>query len=311
MTEPSKLKIPLNAIEIRRGPLGRWIPVPAGSPHDLAAVSAEAFALSGIFDPILETHREFKNKRYEAKKNDPKYKGPRIVAEGDSWFEYPFNDDLIMVLGEKYAIMSLAKAGDAWADVQKKNELLPAVANERPEIVMLSVGGDDVMGAIETYVHQFELNRSAAEYILPSFKILLNIIEKNYDGTIAKLLPMGTQVILQGYDYPDAREPATQGAQWIGPPLKNLRNIDGVAMWRAIANIMLDGFNLMLGRVAKKPQYGGRVHYVKLLGTIGNADADHGPDPSNWYDEIHGTAKGFRLLAAKLDAKIKQISKVA
>src|SRR5262245_14943304 len=111
MADGTKQKIPLNAAEIRRGPLGRWFVVPAGAPQDLADVSPQAFALSGLLDPILESHRQFKNQRYAAKKADSKYKGPRIVAEGDSWFEYPYNDDLIMILGEKYAIMSLAKAG--------------------------------------------------------------------------------------------------------------------------------------------------------------------------------------------------------
>jgi lysophospholipase L1-like esterase len=307
MPDPSNRKIPVNAVEIRRGPLGRWLPVPAGSPRDSADLGAEAFALSGIFDPILESHRDFKNARYAAKKADPKYKGPRIVAEGDSWFEYPYNADLIMILGEKYAIMSLAKAGDAWADVYRKNELFPAIEQERPDIVLLSVGGNEVMGSIETYIHPFELNRAAADYILPSFNQILDWVEKQYATTVAHILSQGAQVILHGYDYPDAREPATAGAQWIGPPLRNLRNIDGVAMWREIINIMLDRFNKRLEQLAKNPAFGKRLHYVKLLGTIGNADFAVGPDPSHWNDEIHGSAKGFKRLASKLDAKIGQI----
>jgi N-acetylmuramoyl-L-alanine amidase len=311
MLAPLKAKPPLNAAEIRRGPLGRWFVVPAGADSNLANISPESLALSGLLDPILESHREFKNQRYAAKKADPHYKGPRIVAEGDSWFEYPYNDDIVMVLGEKYAIMSLAKAGDAFGDVVKKNELFPAVASERPDIVLLSLGGNDVMGSIETYIHQFELNRPAAKYILPNFEGMLSLIENQFRAIIGSLLSMDTQVILHGYDYPDAREPATQGAQWIGPPLKNMRNIDGVAMWREIANIMLDRFNHMLAGVSNSPAYGGRVHYVSLLGTIGNANYNVGPASSDWNDEIHGSAKGFKRLAAKLDAKIKQISHIA
>ncbi|MBI4367167.1 MAG: SGNH/GDSL hydrolase family protein [Deltaproteobacteria bacterium] len=310
-TVAANRRIPVNTVEIRRGPLGRWVPVPANSPRDIADIGAEGFALSGILDPILESHRVFKNTRYAAKKADPRYRGPHIVAEGDSWFEYPYNDDLVMILGEKYAIMSLAKAGDAWTDIYRKNELFPAIMQEHPDIVMLSLGGNEVMGQIENYVQQFELNRPASKYILPSFAKLLDWVENQYDTTIEHILAQGAQVIVHGYDYPDARAPATQGAQWIGPPLLNMRNIDGVAMWREIANIMLDRYNEMMARMVGKAGFAGRVHYVDLRGTIGNADYDTGPDPDLWCDEIHGSAAGFGKLAKKIDRKIKQIAAVA
>ena len=111
-------------------------------------------------------------------------------------------------------------------------------------------------------------------------------------------------------DYP-AREPGDQGAQWIGPPLKNMRNIDGVAMWRQIVNIMLDRYNEMMARMAGQAEFAGRVHYVDLRGTIGNANYNTGPDRDMWCDEIHGSAAGFGKLAKKIDKKIKKISAVA
>ncbi|MDB5601877.1 MAG: hypothetical protein JWN71_3921 [Xanthobacteraceae bacterium] len=302
--EFEQLTIPPAAVDLRRGPLGRWLVVPAGSPSNFAALNAETFAFSGIVDSILERHRKFKNNRYAAKKTQD---GLRIVAEGDSWFEYPFADDLVMILGEKYPIMSLAKAGDAWADVQKKAELFPAIEKEKPHIVMLSIGGNDVMGSIETYVHSFQLNRPTENYIRSAFAGVLTGIEKQYDAMIARILTFKAHVILHGYDYVDPREPATQGAQWIGPPLKNMRHIDGVAMWREIVNLMLDRFNGVLKALAEKPEYKDRVHYVDLRNTIGTKDFNHGPNTDLWYDEIHGTTDGFKLLAAKLDAKIEQI----
>lgn len=304
----TKPDIPIHAVEIRRGPHGRWIPVPAGTPQNIADVGAQTFALSGILDPILEAHRAFKNKRYAAKIADPNYHGPRIVAEGDSWFEYPYNDDLIMILGEKYAIMSLAKAGDDWVDVHQENELLPAIKQQKPQIVMLSVGGNEVMGQIETFVGQFKLNQAAADYILPNFSKMLDWISNQYVTTIPDILAQGAQVIVHGYDYPDPREPQTQGAQWIGPPLKESCSIDGVAMWRQIANIMIDRYNEMMGKMAATPAFAGRVHYVDLRGTIGNSDYDTGPDRDLWNDEIHGTAAGFGKLAAKIDPVIQKIS---
>ena len=96
-----------------------------------------------------------------------------------------------MILGEKYAIMSLAKAGDAWTDIYRENELFPAITKEHPDIVLLSMGGNEVMGQIENYVHQFELNRPASKCILPSFAKILDWVEKQYDTTITHILAQG------------------------------------------------------------------------------------------------------------------------
>lgn len=301
-------KVPINGVKILRGPLGRWIPVPADAPSNIAEVGATTFSLSGLLDPVLESHREYKNKRYAAKKADPKYKGPRIVAEGDSWFEYPYNDDLIMILGEKYAIMSLAKAGDAWADLYRKSELFPAVVQEKPDIVMLSMGGNEIMGQIENFVHQFELDRTAAQYVLPSLDEMIKWIGAQYRTAIPPLLAQGAHVIVHGYDYPDPREAGEQGAQWVGPPLKNMRNIDGVTMWREIANVMIDRYNKMLRAMAARPEFAGFVHHVDLRNTIGSNDFVTGPDRNLWTDEIHGSAAGFAKLARKFDKVISKIT---
>jgi metacaspase-1 len=303
---PAAAKIAANAVSIRRGPVGRWIPVPVDAPSDVNEIGAETFALSGVLDSILDCHREAKMKRYEAKRRDPKYKGPVIIAEGDSWFEYPYNDDIVSIVGKKYAVMPLAKAGDSWIDIYRKNELFPAIEQEDPDIVMLSLGGNDVLGQIEIFIHPYEMNRPAAKYILPNFKATLDWIENQYVTTIQHVLTKAGAVIIHGYDYPDPREPATQGAQWVGPPLKNLRNIDGVGIWREIANIMIDRFNDMLSAVAKRPEFVGRVYYVNLRKTIGSDDILTGPKPDLWCDEIHGTAAGFGKIAAKFAKTIEK-----
>ena len=256
---------------------------------------------------ILDIHRAFKNRRYLRKKNDPSYRGPIIVAEGDSWFEFPLADDLIMWLGQTYAIMSLAKAGDAWTDIQNQNELFPAIRKEKPDIVMLSVGGNEIMGNIERYVHSYKAGLGRDDYIRPNFAPLLGWVSRRYEVAIETILKINakTKVIIHGYDYPNPRE-WMQGGQWIGGPLENFLYIGDHTLWRHVANSMIDQFNANQAAIAGK--YGDSVHYVNLRGTIGRDDDEWlGPEDA-WDDEIHGTSDGFHRLSKKLAAVIDQIA---
>src|SRR6185295_20048100 len=73
-------------IEYRRGPQGRIIVVPHGAPGDLRALSVdELVRIRGLYD----SKRKAKRKQYLKLKGDSSYKGPRVVAEGDSYFEHP------------------------------------------------------------------------------------------------------------------------------------------------------------------------------------------------------------------------------
>ena len=54
------------------------------------------------------------------------YKGPRIVSEGDSWFQYPILlDDVIdnLIDDHEYAVLSFGGAGHLIEKMQKEDEL--------------------------------------------------------------------------------------------------------------------------------------------------------------------------------------------
>jgi hypothetical protein len=270
---------------------------------------------------ILQKRREFKRERFEQKLASG-YDGPVILAEGDSWFEYPMSEDLLVPLGEKFAILSLAKAGDSFTEVADQDELFPTL-NEPPpgrefHIVMLSLGGNEVMGHIEDFVFDNDPARPDEKYVrLPEFEKMLiggDGVRDKFDGIIQRIIEGGDQhVILHGYDYPDPRFPRQPGeeelpgAQWIGPPLMHHREIGSLTTYREATNQMLDGFNAMLAEVAGRPQYENRVHYVKLLGTIGKRSKTHNPDDALWVDEIHGTTEGFKRLAKKFEPVIERL----
>jgi lysophospholipase L1-like esterase len=282
---------------ITRGPDGNWLAVTKND------VPAQFETASGI----LDIHRPFKNRRYHEKRNNSSYRGPIIVAEGDSWFEFPLAKDLIMWLGETYAILSLAKAGDAWADVQDQNELIPAVKSEKPDIVMLSLGGNEIMGNIDKYVHSYDPNLGRDDYIRPNFEPLLQGVQKQYEITIGEILKYRprAKVILHGDDYPNPRE-WQQGGQWIGGPLENFLRIGDHTLWRHVANAMVDQFNAHQRATAAK--FGDSVHYVDLRKTIGRDEDDWRGPEDDWDDEIHGTSDGFQRLAQMLAVKIDEIA---
>ena len=289
-------------VEIRRAPNGRWLVVPKGAPTAQKRMSMQTLEASADLHGILDIHRAFKEQRYRRMIKNPKYHGPKIVAEGDSWFEYPLTNDILMWLGERYAVLSLAKAGDSWQEIIHQNELYGTIKKEKPDIVLLSVGGNDVLGSVGEYVNDNDPNLAPEDCIKKKlFGDLLDGTEKIYRDVTAKIVAMGAQVILHGYDYPDPR-PWNEGGYLIGGPLERLK-FGGVGMWRRIVNAMLVQFNDRLAQVAD----GNKVHFKKLLRTIGTDDILTGPDASNWNDEVHGSDKGFQALATQLGDKIAEI----
>lgn len=263
---------------------------------------------AGLLDRFLESRRSEKFRRFIAKLNAG-YVGPNILAEGDSWFEYPYAKDLLVWLGEPYAVLSLAKAGDSFAEVNARKELMPVLVNppQRKDfhIVMLSLGGNEIMGRVEAFVAHRQHGRP--DRIKASFDTMLDEVQSKYAKLIKPIIERHTQhVILHGYDYPDPRLDQA-GAQWIGPPLAVELGIEEVAACRAIANEMLNRFNTRLDSFARRPENEGRVHYIRLLETVGSADYRHGPDKAMWADEIHPSDEGFAKVADRVKPVIDDI----
>jgi hypothetical protein len=73
------------------------------------------------------------------------YKGPIIVSESDSWFQFPILvDDIIdHLLEEGYAIRSVDAAGDTLANMLKEGEYLDAIRETGASIFLFSAGGND------------------------------------------------------------------------------------------------------------------------------------------------------------------------
>jgi hypothetical protein len=305
-------------VDVRIDQLGKLFFVRKGAPVDPKFITP----LDRVdVEDIRDAGREGKRKRFLQLKNDPGYHGPLVLAEGDSWFEYPFAKDLINYAGEEYAVLSLARAGDTWSNVldedsdpeKKYSDGTPMglmhtlrLPDAKPfQFVLLSVGGNDLIGQIANCVYDYDPNRPLDKYInhggIGGFDAVMGLVASDYRSKTSDIVALGKSVILHTYDYPNPME----NGQYIGYPLAHFRKIPGVGLMRRIVNQMIDLFHDELAKIAAASN--GKVHLVDLRRTIGTDDYLNGPDPNFWKDEMHGNNQGFGLLWQRMDKDLKKI----
>ncbi len=254
---------------------------------------------------VYDLYRKAKEHRYRHKLANG-YSGLKIVAEGDSWLEFPVgpvdaSGDAVRALWDEFAILGLAKAGDRWEEVIQQNELLKTVDEEQADAVILSVGGNMVLGQVERYVRDFEMGKPDSYYLKRElFESDLDYVMINYESFFGQFVARGVSVLVHGYDYCDPR----LDGYLIGRPLKHYRGIENEATYRAICDEMLDIFNRKLSRLAAAPQFAPFVKYTKLLGVVGRKRED-------WFDEAHPMPVGFGRVGAAMAKTLRGFPKRA
>lgn len=219
------------------------------------------------------------------------WQGLRIVSEGDSWFQYPFLlDDVIDNLFDKYAIYSLDAAGDLISDMVKQNELAAAVVQERPDVVLLSGGGNDVLGGsrLASILPPFEAGRPAGHYLGPDFDANLRKVLNDYELLITRLraIKPDLRIVCHSYDH---AIPAN--GRWLGRPLAKI-GIEDPQLQREIVRLIVDRFHDELtGMAARYPN-------MRLV------DCRRVVQSHRWHDELHPNNEGFRAVAQLFDRAI-------
>ncbi|WP_295123019.1 caspase family protein [uncultured Chitinophaga sp.] len=226
----------------------------------------------------------------------------RIVAEGDSWFQYPILvQDTLDHLYKVYAIRSFAEAGDTMENYMKDREYLDAIKDEEVDIFLVSGGGNDILGS------QFEgFLRDTPEagedtpkkYLKPEFFTKLQQLEDWYVEMFRELLIRypDLHIISQSYDYiiPIDTVQFPKTTSWLGQYMIKKKIEDQAERERVIAFIV-DRFNEHLKRALDKfPQNTSYVDARKLV------------DRDSWFDEIHPTNEGFSLVADKFVDAIRK-----
>jgi hypothetical protein len=202
-------------------------------------------ASMGMIGRLNRRSRRKRNKSYFRKirngfRADPANKV--ILAEGDSWFEFPiFVKDIIDWLAkrEDYAIYSLAYGGDWLANIMYQGEYIEGLPVHDPDVFLISGGGNDMVGGnrlttmlINPGKNANKINSPSNEYIdfvwsklgntpeaqdilegspylTGEFTSFINVIRLQYELMFSNIFIKypDLKIITQGYDYaiPDPR----------------------------------------------------------------------------------------------------------
>ena len=252
----------------------------------------------------------------------------RIVAEGDSWFDYPLLDDILDHLCRMdYAVIKESKAGNTLEEIvfgcdysiDKRTEratfhgrpamaaTLASIRKYKPRFVLFSAGGNDIMGE---EIRQF-LNHAATQpnALLreDSFEdALTNCLQPGIETFIRRVLETDptVDILMDGYavPFPTGRQFQLAGIGLSGPWLLPNFARKGITRFqdqRQILEHLVKRFNEMLASLAQKYE---QFHYLDLRSMF--------RDPSDWRDEIHLIPKNFGKVAEVYHQKMQELSQL-
>lgn len=240
-----------------------------------------------------------------------------LVAEGDSWFDYPFHDVLSMLEDEHgFDVESVAHKGDTVEDMAYSGgqfddfaRLLEKLLRQGrvPDAILLSGGGNDIAGDEFATL----LNHAASGLPPLNGDVIRGVIDVRTRNAYAflisglteiamRLLKRPIPIVVHGYDYavPDGRGFAGGfgflPGPWLQPGFhrKGHSELDDNI---AVMEKLIDAFNTMLRQLARADGFG-HVRYVDLRGTLTNAAAYK----RDWANELHPSERGFKAVAVKI-----------
>jgi len=255
--------------------------------------------------------------------------GPRdsaglLIAEGDSWFDYPFNDVLRLLEDDHgYDVESVAHKGDRVEDMAYAGGQFEEFARrlekvlrrgQVPNAILLSGGGNDIAG------DEFAILLNHAASGLPPINqdIVRGVVEVRlrnaYTFLISGLTELATRILgrpipilIHGYDYPIPDGRGFLGGFFVlpGPWLEpgfHQKGYGDVAQNARVMRDLIDSFNAMLKSLRTTPQFA-HVTYLDLRGTLESG----GTYKKDWANELHPTARGFATVAAKFAAAVDAV----
>ena len=256
-----------------------------------------------------------RRKRYRNLKKDPTRL--RIVAEGDSWFQYPILvEDTLDHLYKLYAIRSFSEAGDTLENYMKKREYLDAIEEEKAEFFLVSGGGNDILGKkFEGFLRDAPDpgDTTFQKYFKPDFAQKLNQLKGFYEEMFTELLDRypNLHIIVHSYDYAiplditlakNKKKPS-----WLGQYLVKMKIKPQVEREQCL-HFLMDKFNDMLEDVVKNANKKLRgVEDDPARDRVSYIDVRNVVNRTSWFDEIHPTNEGFQLVANKFIEEIERV----
>lgn len=234
----------------------------------------------------------------------------QILAEGDSWFDYPvpgFGGAIIPRLENLLGvpILNLATAGDEvrfMLGVKERKDMIAHLTNGSPagdpwDVLLFSGGGNDIVdNPMALWVKDWDPALPPAGQVnQPRFDAALALVRAGYEDLIALRDQLSPNMVLafHGYDFaiPDGRGICRLGP-WLKPTF-DLRKFPTVADGQAVVRVMLEQFEQMLVSLS-----GPNVIVIPTQGVLQ-------PRPSSWHNELHPAKAGFQQFAQLFHDKLK------
>jgi lysophospholipase L1-like esterase len=242
-----------------------------------------------IVQKLNKIYNNIRRRRFKRNKHQT---GPVVVAEGDSWFLFPkpgVKDTLDYIM-HKYRLLSLADAGDDVADYIKNNELIEKVDEIKPDYVLISGGGNDVLGSEIKSI----LKNNVTNGVLPEdfvkgdkFQEKMDFLDESYRMFFSKIKTAvpDVDIFVHGYDYiPGDREKKVIEKGWANKYMIEA-GIKDPAIRDMVIHYLVDTFNNILEGFEQEFDF---VHYVNNRNTV---------ELDEWMDEIHPNNTGYKKVA--------------
>lgn len=242
-----------------------------------------------------------------------------IIAEGDSWFDYPFYDVLTFLEDRHgYDVESVASKGDtiesmAYSDGQLNGltRKIEKVLSKGivPKAILISGGGNDVAG------EQFGIFLNHINSKMPTLndKILDGVMDRikySYITIISAVIAVCESkinkkipILIHGYDYPVADGRGFLGGAsvlpgpWFEPGFME-KGYNELQKRIEITKVLIDRLNnLLRADIANVSEFTDHVKYVNLVGVLSNKIPEEYKE--DWGNELHPTARGFSKVAER------------
>lgn len=249
--------------------------------------------------------------------------GGYLIAEGDSWFNYPLFDEIVERLEDdhNYRIESAARWGDTadnmlyneGGDGKKLVKLFEKLRSDgrTPRAILLSCGGNDIAGDRLTLLLRHAKSPNPG-LDMPVVDALFARLEETITGLVAMLKKLGDEffqrdvpVVVHGYGHavPDGRgflHTSLFSGPWLAPSFEE-KGYDSVAARIPIIATLIDGFNEVQRQIAANIP---NVAYVDARPVLSNELANDAYKAS-WDNELHPTRNGFGAVADLFDAALQ------
>jgi lysophospholipase L1-like esterase len=240
-----------------------------------------------------------------------------LIAEGDSWFDYPRTDVLDALEQSGYDVKSVASAGDrvemmafGRGQLDKFAAAVEKViqSGQTPKAILLSGGGNDIAGSEFGFlINHFGspkqgLNDSVVRGVVEErIRDAYVWIIRTITDLCQKMIGQKVRIIVHGYGLPIPDGSGVLGGfgplpgPWLRPGFIEKGFDDKNENTRTMATLM-NRFNDMLAGVAKEFAH---VRYVDLRKVLP-------ANPRLWANELHPVPNGFKLAAQEFEKAIEE-----